>query len=289
MHKSLPSLAIILLSWKDSTEATALAKKMRTWQKLKPLLILVENESNQGDKQEKIAANLIKIYSTENRGYSGGNNLGIKAALAEGAQYLLLMNPDAEISEDNCMKLLATMQKQPKLFSIGPKLYEGQPGAFKIYAGGKDIGVHLNTRLAYDEKVHQTSLVEVDYTIGAIILFDGEKLKEIGLFDEAYFFSGEVGDICKRARMAGYICGTTMEAIGYHYAQPSLLRGTLYSYYGFRNRLLYLKKYNFNRMAYFKWAQRYIYLYRRTIYLCGMERRKSHFIRRKRWHTREIW
>lgn len=254
---TVPSIAIILLSWKDSTDAIALAEKMGQWQQVQPLLILVENESKLGDEKEKVTANLIKVYSAKNRGYSGGNNLGIKAALAAGVDYVLLMNPDAEISEDNCLKLISTMQAHPQLFTIGPKLFEGQPGAFKVYAGGKDIGEHLNTRLPYDEGLHQSPLLTVDYTIGAIILIDAPKLKEIGLFDEAYFFSGEVGDLCKRARLAGYTCGTSMEAIGYHYSQPSTLRGTLYSYYSARNRLLYLQKFNFGKLDYLRWVKRF--------------------------------
>lgn len=229
------------------------ATSILQWQKIKPLLILVENESTKGDQTVVAANGIIHIYSKKNRGYGGGNNLGIEEAFRQKTEYVLLLNADAVIKEDAVSKLLATMQQAPNLFAIGPKLLEGQKDDFKVYAGGKDIGLHVKTRLSYDPTSHKMELLTVDYTIGAILLIACQKLQTVGLFDDAYFFSGEVGDLCKRAQIKGYDSATLLSVEGFHYATPNPLRESLYVYYSYRNRLLYAKKFTLGIKQQFFW------------------------------------
>ena len=66
--------------------------------------------------------------------------------------------------------------------------------------------------------------------------------------DEAYFFSTELADLCKRAQLNGYRCAIHQEAKAFHHIErSSQFRITLYVYYMIRNRFLYIRK--FYRLA----------------------------------------
>jgi GT2 family glycosyltransferase len=70
-----------------------------------------------------------------------------------------------------------------------------------------------------------------------------EAFKKVGLLDEAYFFAGEMADFCLRARQRGLRSVTDARARANHdLARSSKFRETLYAYYIFRNRFLYIRK-----------------------------------------------
>jgi GT2 family glycosyltransferase len=66
-----------------------------------------------------------------------------------------------------------------------------------------------------------------------------------GLFDETYFFSGEMADLCQRAARRGFLCRVSPAARAAHEThRASALRDTLYAYYSLRNRFLYVRKFH---------------------------------------------
>ena len=48
----------------------------------------------------------------ENRGFAGGNNIGIKQALEKGADYILLLNNDTIVEKDFLKKLVEAGRKK---------------------------------------------------------------------------------------------------------------------------------------------------------------------------------
>jgi GT2 family glycosyltransferase len=65
-----------------------------------------------------------------------------------------------------------------------------------------------------------------------------------GLFDETYFFSGEMADLCRRAKLNGYLCAVCLTVRAKHQTHcASSLRDTLYVYYNLRNRFYYVRKF----------------------------------------------
>ena len=101
-------LAVILINWRHEERTLRCARAVAGWHALKPHVIVVDNESTEATHCALSAAvpaeNLI--CSTVNRGYAGGNNLGIERALAEELEYVLLLNTDAEISAGGVGRLV---------------------------------------------------------------------------------------------------------------------------------------------------------------------------------------
>ena len=69
-------------------------------------------------------------------------------------------------------------------------------------------------------------------------------LARVGLFDEDYFFSGEMADLCERLRADGGTCAVLTSVTAEHdTARAGEQRSTLYAYYSLRNRFLFIRKF----------------------------------------------
>ena len=219
------------------------------WQALKPHLIVVDNESTEATSKtlsDVLPAGSL-ICSAANLGYGGGNNLGLKRALEAGFNYVLLLNTDATISAEAVGKLLERLNTQLEISIVGPVIQEGSGATARRLIGGLDIARYPSTRTMAppgdlkdlpDYPVH-----DVDYVSGTIFLARASVFKEIGLLDEDYFFSGEIADFCKRAKVGGHRICVDLEVEARHDPDrtPLQTRETLYVYYGLRNRFLYEK------------------------------------------------
>jgi len=247
-------LGIVILHWRNVEQTRELLDKLQTWDKLKPTILLVQNEATKDAFPDITESNIIKSYSKENLGFGGGCNLGIKASMNQNLDCTLLLNTDAEIAEEELEKLVNHLKANPNIFSIGPKLIESANGKEHIYVGGRNIAKNMATRLQLNEiGENDGKSVVVDYTIGAIILLNNAHLDEVGLFDMDYFFSGEVADLCHRAQSKGFEVVTLLEATGYHRTESSDLRESMYKYYSLRNRFLFIRKHNLSSAYRNKW------------------------------------
>ena len=268
------SLAVIFVNWRNEQQTLRSARAVQGWRALKPELIVIDNESTEAT--TKILAGLGPnelICSPVNLGYGGGNNLGILRALGGKQKYILLLNSDAEISEDSVIKLRERLEANPAISILGPVIYEGRDGDVQCLIGGRDIALSPVTRIAWDnndlKSVPGYPLHEVDYVSGTIFLARRELFEQIGLLDERFFFSGEIADLCKRAKDQGHrICvDLTVEADHDRDETVGPLRETLYIYYSLRNRFLYVRKhYPTEKLKYFAyWFSRGVIELARTL------------------------
>jgi len=179
----------------------------------------------------------------DNRGFAGGNNIGIKQAMEKGADYILLLNNDTIIDQpDFLKKLVAAGEKNENAGILGPLIYEH--GTDKInFAGGKvnwlyTRGIHItNSKF----KIQNSKFV--DYITGACLLIKRKVVEKIGLMAEKYFLYCEDVDWCLKARKAGFLCLVVSEArISHKVSQGSKIASFSYIYYHTRNGLLLAKK-----------------------------------------------
>ncbi len=254
------SLAVILINWGHEQQTLRCARTVIGWLALKPHIIVVDNESTEATCQALSAAlgGDSLICSDVNLGYGGGNNLGIKRALATKFKYVLLLNTDADISLEGVIQLLKTLETHSQISIVGPVIHEGDDGATQRLVGGRDIARYSSTRIAVPagdvKNLRGYPMHEVDYVSGTVFLARSRLFSEIGLLDENYFFSGEIADFCKRAKIRGHkICVDLSVEARHHRDQTSVhTRETLYRYYSLRNRFLYVKKhYARQKLKYF--------------------------------------
>lgn len=236
-------LAVIILNWNAAPDTIRCVRDLSSWRKVRPIIWVVDNGSTDGS-ADVIASecpHICLIRNSTNRGFAGGNNRGIHEALSTGHWPILLLNNDARIAEENVILLIETLQSDPYVGFVGPLLFS-DPGGRLLAAGGRNPVLHHHSHILTLKP--GPPIQEVDYVVGTVILVRPEVLFQIGLLDEAYFFSMEVADLCMRARRKGYVSVVDIRARAYHNLhRSSHLRETLHAYYIIRNRFLFIRKF----------------------------------------------
>ena len=237
-------LAVIILNWNAAADTIRCVRAIASWEVLHPTIWVVDNHSSDGSAEiiSHEYPDVRLIRNPANLGFSGGNNRGIVQALSAGDAPILLLNNDAFVEEQDVIRLVDTLQTDKRLGLIGPLIFDADRKDRLLSAGGRDIGRYVNThvcKFTAGGPVHQ-----VDYVPGTVIVVQAEVFRTVGLFDEEYFFSGEVADLCERARQQGYLSAIDTRARAFHaLGRSSDLRETLHAYYTFRNRFLFIRKF----------------------------------------------
>lgn len=209
------------------------------WTHINPGIFVVDNASTTPFMLPPFCTPKVTLIASEtNRGYSGGNNIGIEAAIQEDFEYVLLLNTDVQVDEAVVESMMRILGENINVGAVGPALLEGN----ELHIGGRDIGLYQNTRMVLSEKENG----QLSYIPGTIFLTRGALFKKMGLLDEQFFFSGEMADFCKRIIADGQeiLIDSTLRAI---HKKTKNERGTnLSRYYSLRNRFLYLNKHHRN-------------------------------------------
>ncbi len=257
------SVAVILVNWRNEKETAACARAVKSWQTLAPRLVVIDNESTDASRKTltPVLAPDELFSSTANLGYGGGNNLGIKRALAMGAKYILLLNSDAEISESAAGRMIERLEANPNISILGPVIRETRnDGATQRLIGGRDIARHPATRIAAQlrdlSSIPGYPLRRADYVSGTVFLARSKVFEEVGILNEQYFFSGEIADFCRRAMDKEHGVYIDLEVEARHNVDEgsSRFRQTLHAYYDLRNRMLYVRNHHAaQQLKYFGW------------------------------------
>lgn len=243
------NLAVVILNWNQAAATIGCVEAVAAWTRLAPDIWVVDNASQDGSRgliaQQCPAAHVLA--SDRNLGFAGGNNLALRQILVARSDVVLLLNNDAVIAEDQVQHLLAELEMNPRAGVIGPLLDERRGPEQVFTAGGRDIARHIGTRHEYPKAdlpalIATHRLLDVDYVPGTVALIRADVLRRVGLFDEDYFFSGEMADFCRRAGEADYTSAICSRARAVHEPGGGA-RSTLYRYYTLRNRFLYIRKF----------------------------------------------
>ena len=258
-----PEIAVIILNWNQALDTIACAQKVQVWD-CRPAVILVDNNSFGDDvnlmNQEVLGSTVIALKT--NKGFAGANNLGLKQVMEDSFDYVLLLNNDAAIDEVDLQHLVRIMENNAEIGVIGPSVFDIVDDVIdNVSVGGYSPAHYINTRIYCKDQSAPASakLQVVDYVPGTAALLRCSVLEAIGVFDEQYFFSGEMADLCERVSQAGFKCCIASDYEALHYVDKKEgLRSNLYTYYNLRNRWLYAKKFYPRQRAY--WVKVYIKL-----------------------------
>ncbi|AJQ26015.1 glycosyltransferase family 2 protein [Pelosinus fermentans] len=200
---------------------------------------------------------LILIQTGENLGFAGGNNVGIKYALARNDfDYIWLLNNDTVIKPDSMIHLLQRIQEQPSVGMCGSTLlYYHQPEKVQALGGAtynKWLGIskHLSAYEEFNNLINSNKIEkQMDYIIGASMFVSKKFIEDIGLISEDYFLYYEEIDWVIRAS-GKYNLGYAPKSIVYHKegatigsSSASMGKSSLADYFAVKSRLIFTKKF----------------------------------------------
>ena len=218
-------LLTIVLNYKTADMTIDAATAARTaMADLPGEIVIVDNDSQDGS-FEAISAHVTQqgwddtrvIQSGHNGGFGAGNNVGIRAGLADGSKpdFVYILNSDAFPAPGAIKVLYDYLRANPKVGFAGSYIHGEDggrhtstfryPSIYSEFEGSMRFGPVsklLKKHRVPVESVETTAPVE--WLAGASLMMRQSVLDEVGIFDETFFLYFEETDLCRRVRKAGH-------------------------------------------------------------------------------------
>ena len=143
---------------------------------IKVLLIENSNDSNLKKNIEKEFSNVECILTGSNFGYGKSNNIGLKKVITK---YALILNPDTTLHRTAIENFIKITKKINKFAIMGPYIQDEKDKENKNY-------------------LNNLQPAQVSNIKGFAMFLNLSEFKDIGFFDESFFFYFEEIDLCKR-------------------------------------------------------------------------------------------
>jgi len=168
----------------------------------------VDNASSDGSAATCSARGnqFVTIVNVQNLGVAAGNNQGIRAAINDGCEYVLLLNNDVVFGSELFQQLLDGLALH-RADMTTPLAYYFKPNNVVWCAGGGFNSLAGNRQIHYgadevDRGQFDTDM-QVDFCPTCCVLIHRSLFGRIGLMDERYFVYWDDTDWMLRAKRSG--------------------------------------------------------------------------------------
>ena len=249
--EAFPRVATVVLSFNGRDDTLACLKSLERldWPCLSTFV--VDNGSADGTPDAVRAAHpdVTMIETGCNLGFAEGNNVGLRAALADGADYVLLLNNDTVVAPDLLQELVGEAERRPDAGAVSPLIYYLDPPDRIWYAGARFDARrgHNGRHTGYGERdTGQYDRVrEIGRATGAAMLVRREVIEEVGLLDGRLFLQVEDVEWCLRMRSAGWRIFFVPSGRVWHRVSPATggEHAPVTAYYEMRNTMAVCDRY----------------------------------------------
>jgi GT2 family glycosyltransferase len=204
-----PRVTIIILSWNQQAVTLACLASLSRLTYPRLHLLLVDNGSTDGTPEavRGVYPAVEVLVLPENRLFAGGNNAGIRHALDQGAEMVLLLNNDTEVEPGFLEPMVARARSAPRCGMVAPKIYYHSDPRRLWYAGGEVsfwTGTLWHVGLREIDNGQHDAGGETGYATGCCVLVPREVIQRCGMLDETFRMYTEDADWSWRIRAAGY-------------------------------------------------------------------------------------
>lgn len=235
----MPNVGIVISNyngWQDTVQCLESLQK----QAYRDFEIILLDDASTNDSvqqlQKHLTENTVFLPQEANSGFAAVNNVGMRRALADGCDWVLLLNNDTVVAPD----FLETLLRETPAGAVScPKMLFLDPPDEIWFAGGeldratgkvKHLGGHEKDGPAFAEKK------QVSFITFCCVLLPRQVVEEVGFLDETLFMYCEDVDYCIRLADAGVPLWFLPDAKIWHKAGGSA-GGMLSVYYITRNTL----------------------------------------------------
>jgi GT2 family glycosyltransferase len=206
-----PSVLVVSLNWNGWQDTLTSVESVLQLNYPNLRVLVIDNGSADGS-----AAHLRTIQDDrvellelpENLGYTGGCNEGFKRAMADGFDYVWLLNSDAVVDDkDTLGSLVALAESDPKIGLVTPRIAAlGDEDRLTFSGGicvmdppGWDHTADPEQARRWAQQYPNAGLV-----LGTALLVRTSMIRKIGMFDDRFFAYFEDNDLSYRSLQAGY-------------------------------------------------------------------------------------
>lgn len=221
-------------------------------------LYVIDNSKT--DSGSQLATQLVKqhgidaivVFNNANAGVAKGNNQGVKLALRDGCNWVLLANNDIVFDDEDLLANMLAFSMSGMVDAVVPKIYYFAEGNRIWCAGGRfSVLKGTNPHIGYGEidRGQFDNVARIDYAPTCFMLLRSEVFKTVGMMDERYFVYYDDSDFVWRMKKSGLSLFYWPDGRIWH--KVSFSTGGEESpfsiYYSNRNRIYFIKK-NFDMM-----------------------------------------
>jgi GT2 family glycosyltransferase len=244
-----PLVITVILNTNRKDDTLACLASLHDSAYLRNHIIVLDNASTDGSvesiRERFPEVDIIEL--DENKGYAGNNNVGIRAALEKGADWVFVLNEDTLLAPDSIEKLVNAAEADPAVGIAGPMVYHhDEPDV--IQSAGGSFGPYLESiHIAHNvpDRGQFKEPARVDWISGCAILVRRAVIEDVGILDERFFYYWEETEWCMRAGRSGWKILNVPQAHLWHKGvQRDYRPGPSVTYYNTRNRFLMLAKHN---------------------------------------------
>ena len=222
------AIAAVVLNYRTPDDTFLAVRSLLRSARVLDRVIVVDNDDREScrDLLHRWGDRVTYRHTGRNLGYAGGMNVGIREALAAGADLVLVVNSDVVVAPDAVGVLERALAATPGAGIAGPVVVSRQAPDLVAtrgmhYAPSTGRMRHHGVGATLGEAAPAPVTV-VGGVSGCCLLARREVIEATGGFDEAYFFGFEDLDLCLRARDAGFTTIVAGRATALHEGRRSI-------------------------------------------------------------------
>lgn len=244
-----PRILVIVLNWNGTDDTLACLASLGALDYPAFDTLVIDNGSrvSVAPAVRERFPNTRCIELSMNLGYAGGNNVGLRAAMAEGYAFACILNNDTLV-EPGFLRAEVEQARAARVAAVGAKvLCHEDPSRLWMTFGRITWRQSLIALVGWgepDDGRYDTAR-DVEWVPGCSILLSCAALAEIGVFDERFFAYHEDVDWCTSAREHGWLIRYAPSAVVRHRGNQTL-GGPVYTsprkYLSARSTVLFARK-----------------------------------------------
>jgi len=251
-------LSIVILCWNDLKVIPACLESIYAGTRETSFEVIMSDNGSTDGSIEFVHANFPAVQVIENGvnlRFSKGNNIGIRVSKGE---YILILNPDTIIHDGALDRWVSVADGHPEAGAFGCRIlnpdgsYQGSARPFPTLVGSLVGALYLRWLGQIFDLIPSDTYTKwqgdteraIDWQAGCAVMLRANLLKELGGFDEQFFYYYEDVDLCHRVWKAGYPILYTPTVIITHLGGQSTQRDAqAFEVDKYRNRYRYFYKY----------------------------------------------
>jgi hypothetical protein len=249
-----PRVVFVIVNWRSAADTIRCLESFAQLDWPNPEFLVVENDSRDGSATKLIEATADRpdvrlIIAPSNLGFTGGNNLGIRRALARGADFVVLVNPDTTLVNPGFVRAcVERLEREPSLGAVGPMVYLREAG--KVQNTILEFP-WLHRRIAnvalswFGRRRARSGETErpAEVLNGVCLVLRRQALEAVEGFDPLIFAYVDEADLFLRLRRAGFEARyLPTPSVIHHQRADGYGRGSRVEYLLKRNTLYFLRK-----------------------------------------------
>lgn len=221
-------LAIVLVNWNsfELTKDTLESLQQTTYRNYDCIVVDNGSVDGSGDLIEKAFPNCIVLKSGTNKGFTGGNNIGINYAIDNNYEFIMLLNNDVAVEPNFLEPLIERLNQDLTIGAVQPLIYFHHDRGLIWNAGSTYnplLGICATPN--YNQKDPEHFFIskekKIDWITGCAFMIRASVLKEVGMLKEAFFIYYEDVDLSFRIKAAGHQLSYVPKSVIYHIAGMS--------------------------------------------------------------------